>query len=402
MEDRPMNSAALKRQVGSYKVLPEKYLQPGFREDVYRNIERKLGKIQVNPVKKIEDKYSPKGEKLKIDFPPDKDFWNLKEVMQATFEGIYFILGRLIPAECITLLTGSNDVGKSIFYTQICLAIVQGFNSLFGQKITTNHNRVLIVSTEDSIRAIKDRIKKMLKESSLPEDVEIRFLILTSFTDITSRINNILEQNPCDLVVVDAFADVYEGNINSTNDVRRYMNQYEEIIHKHKCSFLIVHHVGKSQRSLGASKLKVLGSTGIVDKARQVIELQKNSRNPVIRDIAITKGNYNSDEDKQTIQYLKLDPDTLTFSAADDKVMEGLKAKQVNDVKDDGEIKKSTPGRKKQIELVKQAFHLREEGKTLEAIGKIVGKDKSTISKWLKGPDPDNPEDELYKQATKD
>lgn len=402
MEGRSMNNEALKRQVGSYKVLPEKYLQVKFRKDVDRDLERKLGKVQINPITKIEGKYAYKSERVTIDFPPDKDFWNLKEVMQATFDGIYFILGRLIPAECITLLTGSNDVGKSIFYTLICLAIVQGVNSLFGMKLTTNHKRVLIVSTEDSIRAIKDRIKKILGESSLPEDVEKRFLILTSFTDITSRINDILEQNPCDLVVIDAFADVFEGNINSSNDVRRYMNLYDEIIQKHKCSILIVHHIGKSMRNQGANKRNVLGSTGTVDKARQVLEMQKNPKSSTIREIVITKGNYNSEEDKSKKLYLKLDPNSLTFSPADEKTVEELKSNQANVEKCDVEIQKSTPGRKKQMELVKQAFKLREEGKTLEAIGKIVGKDKSTISKWLKGPDPNNPEDELYKQATKE
>jgi hypothetical protein len=44
----------------------------------------------------------------------------------------------------------------------------------------------------------------------------------------------------------------------------------------------------------------------------------------------------------------------------------------------------STPGRQKDMKLVGQAKQLKKEGKSLVEIARIIGRDKSTICKWLK------------------
>jgi len=203
--------------------------------------------------------------------------------------------------------------------------------------------------------------------------------VIFNYEKPEERIKKFLEENPADLIVLDAFGDVFGGEINTSNSVRQFLNNYNDIIRKHRCSILFVHHVCKGNKKKKSEKDQLLGSTGIEGKMRNVIMLS------IVNDqhqLKIVKGNYVNREDKKIPLYLNFDDKTLTFSKADGpaKPKDGGESVLASSRGSRGERK---PGRRRDEKLYDQAIQLYKEGKSQVKIAKIVDRSKSAISKWI-------------------
>jgi RecA-family ATPase len=306
-----------------------------------------------------------------------KDQFTLEELLELDVTEIPFLVEKLIPKESITFIAGSSDVGKSLFYTQLALLLILDKKEFVGLKINSKHKRVIIVSTEDGAVAISSRIRKQLNGATIETSIRKRMIVLTTSTNLESRIEKLLKEQNTDLVVIDAFADVYGGDINTSNQVRAFLNNFTRLAREYKCAVLIVHHIGKGKEKQGASKSHLLGSVGIEGKARQVIILSQPDLHSSKRHLSIVKGNYVSVEDKKKTIVLDFDSKTLTYNKSE------VMYKVGEDIPKQKQTKK---GRKRDPELVAKARKLRNEGAKLEAIAKVVGKDKSTVSRWLNEP----------------
>jgi hypothetical protein len=99
--------------------------------------------------------------------------------------------------------------------------------------------------------------------------------------------------------------------------------------------------------------------------------------------LSIAKGNYVNREDKKIPLYLNFDSNILTFSRADGPVKPI--ENDGSDIASSREIKVvKRPGRQIDMKLYNQVIQLCKEGKPQVEIAKLLGRDKSTISKWLK------------------
>jgi len=283
---------------------------------------------------------------------------------------IRFLVETLFPEQCLIFLAGESDCGKSTFCSQLALSIVSGAEYFLGFKINVKHKRVIIISTEDSYPAIFNKINLQMQKNNLSlEDTE-RLIISTTSVSIIEKLTKVLKSFPVALIIIDSFADVYDGDINTVNKVRDYLKDYDELKKKYNCTILFVHHIGKSREGKGIHKNQLLGSVGIEGKARQVLMMSKLNKLFSERVISIIKGNYVSEEDKKKSLLLSFDHDTRTFEKADGN----FTLPEVSKKK----------GRQVDMKLVEEALKLKNEGKRLEEIGKILGKNKSTISRWFK------------------
>jgi archaellum biogenesis ATPase FlaH len=311
-----------------------------------------------------------------------KDDYLLTELLKMKETKIPFLVDKIIPAKAITFLAGDSDTGKSLLYTQLCTDIIEGKSEYLGLKLIPKYNRALMINSEDSPVAITVRVKLQLNGRILSKDVSGRLRILTNGQDCAKRIDKILAEYPVDLVVLDAFADVFEDDLNSANAVRNFLQQFTDLANKYGCTILIVHHIGKGKENLAANKSLMLGSVGTHGKARSVIMLSKLTSSPNYRSLKIVKNNYLSEEVKGQDILLEFDPKTLLHKVV---VEESLKEELETKL-----IKPSSPVLKKRSSLIllkSQAMELKKEGYTLEQIGEKFGRDKSTISKWLKNPE---------------
>ncbi len=318
-----------------------------------------------------------------IDF--DKECNTLEELLQMVKGGIPFLVEKLLPDGCISILAGESDLGKSSFYTQLALSIISGMKSFQGFKLNTLHNRVLIVSTEDGKIAITDRIMKQRKNIPIKSENTKNLYIMTTSVDVLTKVREQLQEISIDLVILDAFADLYDGDINTSNKVRNFLNDFSEMIREFKCAVLIVHHIGKGREGQGGHKNQLLGSVGIEGKARQVLMM---SRQKDLRALQIIKGNYVSEEDKKKSIFLKFDPETLTFSI----VSETISIKEINETSElnksavassRGSRTKSKPGRKRDDKLWSKAVTLYKEDKKQCEIAEELNVSTGTISRWI-------------------
>ncbi len=353
-------------------------------------IERNLPAVIEKKVASLIDKEAKKDKVKSQSINLSKERFTLGELLSIDIENIPFLVEKLIPENTLTFLAGASDVGKSLLYTQLVLCIVMGKDEFVGCKISAKHKRVLIVSTEDGAVAISIRLKKQLCNATIDQDKLEDLILITGSTNPKNRIEGELKNGKFDLVVIDAFADIYGDDINTSNRVRTFLDGFTQLISKYGCSLLIVHHIGKGKERLSENKGHLLGSVGIEGKARQVLILSKDNVLGNIRRLVSVKGNYLTEEEKKNTLVMEFDPTTLTYKTIDEKSPVDL-----TDKNQFGIVSSRRQGRKENAELEEmksKARQLYKEGWTLEKIGKELGRDKSTISRWFsddKGPQYD-------------
>lgn len=318
---------------------------------------------------------------LGTQFDMFKDEWTLEELLNLNVTEIPFLVEKLIPKDSLVVLAGQSEIGKSTLYTQLALAIVRGDNEFLGSKLNAKYNKVLIISTEDGPIPLSFRTNKQIIQSTIGVEKRGNCRVIFNYNNLEERIEKHLEETKVDLIVMDAFGDVFwGGDINASNAVRRYLNIYVNLIQRYRCSVLFVHHVCKGKNKQKSEKDQLLGSTGIEGKMRNVLMLS------IVNDqhqLTIAKGNYVNREDKKLPIYLNFDDNTLTFSKTDGPT----KPKEIDesDIASSGGCRdKSKPGRKRDPKLWSEAIKLHKEGVPQVEIAQRVGKDKSTICKWLK------------------
>ena len=126
----------------------------------------------------------------------------------------------------VASLVGSSDTGKSTILRQLALCVALGKSNWMGFKLNLTNKKVIYVSTEDDKYSVSIAIKKQLKSLDFIKEKESEFLHNISFVFDTSRLlaqlTQRLKDNPVDLIVIDAFTDVFTKEINSSTEVRRF------------------------------------------------------------------------------------------------------------------------------------------------------------------------------------
>ena len=169
------------------------------------------------PTIKVKEKKTPEVGKTKF---------YLHELLSLEITEIPFLVEGMIPKNAISFLTGPSDVGKSTWCTQLCLGITAGKEEFLGHKINYEHKRSIIVNTEDNSQNVAVKIKKQLQYQELSMDKQKRMMLWTDGHNLVEEIEQHLSENLIDLIVVDAFSDVFKGDINSANSVRDFLEDF--------------------------------------------------------------------------------------------------------------------------------------------------------------------------------
>ena len=155
--------------------------------------------------------------------------------------------------------------------------------------------------------------------------------------------------------------------MNESNQVRLFLNQYSQLVNKHKCLIIFLHHCGKRTENFMPSKHNLLGSQAFEAKMRLVLELRTDVEDVSCKHLCCVKGNYLSAEYKTESIKLKFS-ENLTFSETGERVP----YENLLPISSDNETK---------YNAIKQ---FQDEGLTVDQIAKKVGyKDKSGVSKFL-------------------
>jgi len=310
----------------------------------------------------------------------------LDELMEMPDDDRSFLVYPIIPRGKISMLAGKSDVGKSMFYIQLCTAIILGRSKFLDMTMEPKYKRALIITTEDDRYDIRFRLSRQLAGMKLNKAQSVNLKVVDDTTEIVPVLEVELSLKRYDLVVIDAFGDVFEGNINATNDVRRFLTSISMVLNRYQCAALIIHHEGKASTKKGPQKDKILGSSGIEQRCRSVAILSAEPKIPGRRTLQVVKGNHISDEEKAKVHRYKFDSETFTYSVDPNAVAEDEGNVPSNKYTRKYPVVKQR-GRKGPTEAeFNQAKEMREAGKTLQEIGEALNRNSSTICRWFKEP----------------
>lgn len=191
----------------------------------------------------------------------------------------------------IAAIIGSSDVGKSSLLRHLCVCIVTG-RKFLEWEVKPIHKRALYVSTEDDQMSISSLLKKQNKDYKLkPEELE-NLVYIFETDNLLFRLESELKEKPVDLIIVDAFADLFTAELYKTNEVRGFLNNYNQLAQRYGCLIIFLHHTRKSSEDLQPSKNNSLGSQGFEAKMRFMAEIKTNLTYPNKKHFCIVKGNY--------------------------------------------------------------------------------------------------------------
>jgi len=222
-----------------------------------------------------------------------------KEILALGLRKVPTLVDPFIPKYGTMSLAGSSDLGKSYLLLQLADAVINGEATFLGFKLNVTHKSAIYLSTEDDDYSLSPRLINMAKNrTDLSGYENLRIIFETN--DLVKRLDTLLSEQPADLVIIDTFSDIFEGDMNQANKVRNYIQKFKAIAVKHKTLIIFNHHCGKKNDYRPPHKDNLLGSQGFESSMRTVIELRKDFNTPSRRHLCIVKGNYLSEDFKNS------------------------------------------------------------------------------------------------------
>lgn len=290
-----------------------------------------------------------------------------KELLLRKMEDIPCVINPLLQKVGLACIAGSSDCGKSSFLRNLCMCIVSGKSGFIGFGINGERRKAIYVSTEDDEVAVGYLLNKQNKDLQIDAEElkELRFVFDT--TNLISNLDNMMSENPVDVVCIDALTDLYGKSMNESNQVRVFLNEYSQLAQRHQCLILFLHHCGKRTEEAAPNKNNLLGSQGIEAKMRLVMELRTDITNPTLKHLCVVKGNYLPSTSKHESYQLRF-TENMTFENTGERIPFESLVKQ-----DDGG--------KQKYEQIKE---LQKQGLSMEKIAERMGyASKSSVSRLV-------------------
>jgi len=289
--------------------------------------------------------------------------------------GLPFLIEKLIPKWTITILGGDSATGKSTLALQISTRIIQSKPEIFGHKINANRKNVIYVSTEDGPIHLQYRLKKQLDPDFDRSSNRKNFKMAYNIDQLETEI----KRNPVDLVIIDTLADFCNCDLNNNTEVRSFFEKLKGMIRTYGCTFLVIHHFGKSRKERESHKVLLIGTQAIEAAARQVLGL--SIKNEDYRTLKILKDNYLSKSEKVPID-LRYNEQKMIFEKVEGAIPERNNEYSYNtqDFGPETKIRKNAPSEA----LLGKIRSLEAEGFNQAEIAKEIGKSPATICRYMK------------------
>ncbi len=267
----------------------------------------------------------------------------------------------------LACIAGATDTGKSMILRDLAIAISQEEETFLGFKLNAVHNKVLFVSTEDSMSKTAELLK-IQTEGLIDESLgRIRFIFNPD--NSVEEVRKALEQEQADVAIIDCFSDAYEGDAINSNETRSYLKKWQKIADQHGCLIIFLHHLVKRGETGAPSKHNLHGGQGFQAKMRTVVELRTDMNDINKRHFCIVKGNYLKPEQKDRSFVLYFDPENLRFTSKGEREeYDNLYEKPID---------------YERIKIYKKASELKKAGLMGKDIATQIGTSESTISRIL-------------------
>ena len=288
-----------------------------------------------------------------------KLFIGADEIKNKDYDSIEFLVDKLIPQGTLCALVGESDTGKGSLLRQLALSLVYGDSDFLGFKLEESCRNVIYISTEDGEMATSAWLNKYFGEEIAKDDRLSKLKYVYETEGIIKNLKQVVESNCVDLIIVDSYADLFTGSMNNSNEVRAFLNAYNQIANKYSVTVVFLHHTKKGTAGMIPNKNSILGSQGFEAKMRSVIMLTQDENEESHRHLCVVKNNYLSDKEKSMSYVLKFN-EQLAFENTGERV-------RLNDL-----------GSDEWIPLAKQ---MKEDGKSYRQISDELSEKGHQVSK---------------------
>ena len=296
------------------------------------NVTKIVGSIQgIKPIEK----------NLKLNGKLSKFLIGADVIKNKNYKEVEYLVDKLIPKGTLCALVGESDTGKSSLLRQLAVSMVYGDEDFLGFKMKSSCNNVLYVSTEDGEMATSVWLNKYFGQEKSKDDILSKLNFIFSTDGIISNLRDAVKNNCIDLIIVDSYADLFTGSMNNSNEVRGFLNQYDNLVNEFGTTVIFLHHTKKSSAGSRPNKNNILGSQGFEAKMRSVMMLTKDNDNKSHRHLCVVKNNYMPETNKSESFVLKFN-ERLAFDNTGERVdldelIDEDYLKEAKELKDGGE-----------------------------------------------------------------
>jgi len=226
-------------------------------------------------------------------------FKGADELKNQEIKEVDYLVDRLIPRGTLCSLVGESDTGKSSLLRQLAVSVAYGDESFIGFKLNDKCRNVVYVSTEDGEMGTSAWLNQHLGEDITNNEVlsKLKFLFITE--NLYENIRKVICENCVDLLIIDSYADIFEGSMNDSNVVRSFLSKYNNLANQFGVTIIFLHHTKKSSDGMKQNKNSILGSQGFEAKMRSVMMLTKDKDDDSLRHLCVVKNNYLSAKEKK-------------------------------------------------------------------------------------------------------
>lgn len=249
-----------------------------------------------------------------------------------------YLLEPILPKIGTGVLVGRPDTGKSQFARQFTIAVANGDSNFLGFKLCTEHGKALYLATEDDHLNTSHLLGKQISGKACKTD-NLRFVFADLMTtkEIIQTLHKELKKEKVDLIIIDAFGDVFQGlDSNNNTAMRQTAKDFDKVAKQYNCFLLFVHHINKAAYDQSPNQKHIQGGSGLAQKVRSAIQLSAGEG--TLRYFSVTKGNYCPQEYKDNAYELRFDENTFTFSFTGNKMNPSMLNSSSNEKKDEEKL----------------------------------------------------------------
>lgn len=205
---------------------------------------------------------------------------NELDLLKKHFDPDVFIVDRILPAG-VTLLCGTQKIGKSWLALKLCLCASRGVD-LWGYK--TRHCKALYCCLEDPEKRIRKRYEALVNaaeelQGTAPSGwLDFRFEVPKLDKGLVEELEGYVSENPeCKLIIIDTLLMITPPMNDSP-----YANDYNNIIalkkfaDKHEIAVVLIHHTRKLKAKDPFEE--ILGTSGLNGAADSMMILSREGR----------------------------------------------------------------------------------------------------------------------------
>jgi hypothetical protein len=170
---------------------------------------------------------------------------------------IDYIIIDLITTSSLNIFYGEAGSKKTYSALSMAVAVANGKEWL---GFTTKKSAVLVIDEESGEKRFSRRLNEVMRGAGCEASNQLFFISLAGFKlDKKEDVKSIeaeIRKTDAKLVIIDALADVMDGDENSKKDVQPVMNALRKIADNTNSAVVLIHHSNKSGGYRGSSAIK--------------------------------------------------------------------------------------------------------------------------------------------------